>query len=57
MSEDSLVDLRMNRHLIECPHCQWQNVHDCAGSVILFAQAKCTRCGGEFVIAMNEPRI
>jgi DNA-directed RNA polymerase subunit RPC12/RpoP len=57
MSEGDLIDLDFNRHEIECPHCQQQTVHHWPGNMILFATAKCTHCGREFLIAMNEPRL
>jgi transposase-like protein len=56
MPEIDLIELRLNRHLIECPHCQEQTVHNWPGTVILFSPAKCTHCGKRFVIALNQPR-
>jgi len=56
MSDADLIDLSDNRHLLTCPHCKKQTAHRHVGSVILFATTKCTHCGQEFVVAMNEPR-
>lgn len=57
MSDVDLVALGFDRHEIKCPHCQEQTVHNSPGNVILFAQARCTHCDGEFLIAMNQPRV
>ncbi len=57
MSEVDLINLGFDRHLIKCPHCQKQIVHNWPGNVILFAATRCTHCGGEFLITMNEPRV
>jgi transposase-like protein len=57
MSEGELINLGLNKHLIECPHCKKQIVHNWPGEKILFAKAKCASCNREFVIAMNRPRI
>jgi transposase-like protein len=56
MSEGNLIHISVNRHLIKCPHCQKQTVQNWSGNMILFAPAKCSHCGKEFVIALNEPR-
>lgn len=56
MSEGDLIDLRLDKHLIRCPHCQKQMVHNWPGTMILFAAAKCTHCGKNFLIALNEAR-
>jgi transcription elongation factor Elf1 len=56
MSEGDLINLDCNRHLVKCPHCQKQTVHNSPGKMILFATAKCGHCGREFLIAMNKPR-
>jgi hypothetical protein len=32
-------------------------VHHCPGEMILFATARCTHCGREFLIALNKPRL
>jgi transcription elongation factor Elf1 len=57
MSEGDLIDIGSNKHLIECQHCQKQTVHHCPGDMILFAAAKCSHCGREFLIALNKPRL
>jgi len=56
MPEVDLIELGFDRHLIKCPHCQKQSVHDWPGTMILFSPAKCTHCDKQFVIALNEPR-
>jgi transposase-like protein len=57
MSEGDIINLGFERHLIQCPHCQRQTVHNSPGKMILFATAKCTHCGREFLIALNKPRL
>jgi hypothetical protein len=52
-----LIDLGLDRHEIECPLCKKQTIHNWPGKVILFAQAKCTNCAGQFLIAMNRPQL
>jgi transposase-like protein len=56
MPEDDSIDLGLNKHLINCPHCQKQTVHPWSGSTILFSPAKCAHCGRDFVIVLNQPR-
>jgi transposase-like protein len=56
MPEDDLIDLAFDQHLITCPHCHQQTVHPWSGTIILFSPAKCSHCGQEFVIALNQPR-
>jgi hypothetical protein len=56
MSEVGLVNIGLVRHLIRCPHCEKQIVHNWPGSMILFATAKCLHCGKGFLIALNRPR-
>jgi transposase-like protein len=57
MSDADLIDLGFDRHEIKCPHCQRQTVHHSPGRIILLAKPSCVHCGGEFLVAMNEPRI
>jgi hypothetical protein len=52
-----VIDLGLDRHEIECPLCKKQTIHNWPGKVILFAQAKCTNCAGQFLIAMNRPQL
>jgi transposase-like protein len=52
-----LIDLGLEKHEIECPLCKKQTIHNWPGKIILFAQAKCTHCAGQFLIAMNQPRL
>ncbi len=54
--QGDLINLSFDRHLIKCPHCQEQSVHNWSGNMILFTTAKCTHCGREFLILLNEPR-
>ncbi len=56
MSEGDLINLRFDKHLITCPHYPKQTVHHWSGTMILFSPAKCAHCGGEFVIALNQPQ-
>jgi len=42
-------------HELECPHCQGRTQHPSAGTTILFATAKCEKCGMEFLIVQNKP--
>ncbi|MGA2980611.1 MAG: hypothetical protein ABSD76_13560 [Terriglobales bacterium] len=56
MSEGDLINLGFDKHLIKCPHCQKQAIHQWSGTMILFSPAKCAHCGREFVIALNQPR-
>ncbi len=57
MPEVDLIEIGCNYHLIRCPHCHKQSVQPWPGEMILFGAAKCTHCGREFVIALNEPRL
>ncbi|MGA2425027.1 MAG: hypothetical protein ABSG07_13570 [Terriglobales bacterium] len=54
MSEDATINFDFDRHLITCPHCQKQSVHPWSGTMILFSPAKCTYCGRQFVILLNQ---
>jgi len=56
MPEADLIDLSPEKHLIRCPHCQKQMVHNWPGTMILFATPKCVHCGKNFLIALNEAR-
>jgi transposase-like protein len=56
MQDDDLIEIGPNKHLIQCPHCQKQTVHQWPGETILFSTAKCMHCGRGFVIALNQPR-
>lgn len=42
-------------HRLVCPHCQKTTRHHWPGETILFATAKCERCGKEFLIVQNKP--
>lgn len=50
----SEIDLNLNRHQVECPHCQQETVHFSPVEMILFARAKCSHCGQEFLIVHDE---
>ena len=54
--ELDVIELGLDRHQIECPHCQEQTIHNWPGTTILFAMAKCTQCGKRFLIALNKPQ-
>ncbi len=56
MPEDDVIGLGFHQHLLKCPHCQEQTVHHWPGTMILFAKAKCTHCGRDFLIALNQAR-
>jgi len=57
MSEADLIELSFDRHDVECPHCHKQTALSWPGNTILFAATKCTRCGRDFLIALNEPQL
>ena len=57
MPEDELIALDLDRHELECPHCNQPTVHDSPGKIVLFAGARCMRCGQDFVIAMDKPHL
>jgi len=42
-------------HKLVCPHCQKPTRHHWPGETILFATAKCERCGKEFLVVQNKP--
>jgi hypothetical protein len=50
-----LLDLALDRHNIQCPHCHEQTEHLWPGSVILLAELNCAHCGRQFLVAQNEP--
>jgi transposase-like protein len=56
MPEVDVIELGLNRHFIQCPHCQKQAILRWPGIMILFSNFKCTHCGRDFVIALNQPR-
>jgi len=56
LPENDLLDLRVDKHLITCPHCLKQIVHHWSGTMILFSPAKCVHCRRNFVIALNQPQ-
>jgi hypothetical protein len=56
MAKLDLIDFALDRHEIECPLCKKQTIQNWPGKIILFAQAKCINCEGQFLIAMNRPR-
>jgi|HubBroStandDraft_4_1064222.scaffolds.fasta_scaffold02844_7 transposase-like protein len=56
MPELELIALAFDRHAIQCPHCHEETIHPWTGKMILFANCKCTHCGRDFVIALNQPR-
>lgn len=56
MSEVGLIEIRPNKHLIKCPHCKEQTVHNWPGTTILFSTVQCTHCGREFVVTLNQPQ-
>jgi len=47
---------RSTELLWQCPHCHEETIHPWTGKMILFANCKCTHCGRDFVIALNQPR-
>jgi transposase-like protein len=57
MSDLDVIELVFDRHVIQCPHCHEETVHPWRGKIILFADFKCNRCGKDFVIALNQPRV
>jgi len=57
MPKLELIDFALDRHEIECPLCKKQTIQNWPGKIILFAQAKCINCEGQFLIAMNRPRL
>ncbi len=50
----SEIEAEFDRHKVECPHCQREIEHFWPGKIILFAGAKCSQCGQEFLIVQNE---
>jgi transposase-like protein len=50
------IDLGFHRHETRCPHCQQQTEYSWPGETTLFASLKCSHCGKEFVIVLDEPR-
>ncbi len=49
------LSLEFVLHRLVCPHCQKRTRHHWPGETILFATAKCERCGKEFLIVQNKP--
>ncbi len=49
-----LMGLGLDRHRIECPHCQKQTVRFWPGKMILFARMGCKHCSMEFLVLQNE---
>jgi len=55
MSEAEFIALDLDRHEMQCPHCQEQTVHHSPGKMILFATVNCEHCGRTFPVAMGKP--
>lgn len=49
------LSLEFVLHRLVCPHCQKRTRRHWPGETILFATAKCERCGKEFLIVQNKP--
>ena len=56
MSDSEVIPIGFVRHLVKCPHCEQEVVHNWPGTMILYSATKCKHCGKEFVITLNEPR-